>query len=266
MGRKMKNAPVYFTVCQVQHNPLLSLDSYLPRIQENLRKSGYPDFKHAVRLAFSVTANLAAEGQVIQAPSSEKVTQFHFSNLENTSGFVLAANSLTFCTTVYDTFESFSKEMQRGLEILHEAVGLSYVERLGLRYVDAVVPRPDENLSAYLVAEVLGLPARLPDNQFTYSFAESTLNAVDIGQVVSRTIIQNSPLAFPPDLQAFQLKLPERFRDVTGPHAVLDTDGSLTQRRPFDLKEHQRALDGIHELVVKVFRATITDHARAVWS
>ena len=55
MGKKMKSAPVYFTIGQVQHNPLLNLGSYLPAIQERMRKAGYPDFKRAMQVQFDLS-------------------------------------------------------------------------------------------------------------------------------------------------------------------------------------------------------------------
>ncbi len=44
MGEKMKNAPVYFTIAQVRHNPVLRLGAYADEIQDRMRKAGYPDF------------------------------------------------------------------------------------------------------------------------------------------------------------------------------------------------------------------------------
>ena len=267
MGQKMRNAPVYFTIGQVQHNPLLSLESYLPGIQESMRKSGYPDFKRGLQVAFNLTANVVQEGTQIQAPPMQKLEQYLFLNAESTSGFVLLTNALSFQTTKYDTFESFLRELRRGLEILHEAVGgLSFIERLGLRYLDAVVPAKGESMGDYLANEVLGLPARMPDCQFSYSFAESVLTAEGIGQVVSRTIMQNAPLGFPPDLHPQTLKVADRFRAVSGEHAVIDTDGSLTARKPFEVNEVQQSLKGLHDLIDKAFRATATEHARSVWN
>ena len=37
MGKKLANAPVYYTVAQVQFNPILNLDSFLPAIQAKMR-------------------------------------------------------------------------------------------------------------------------------------------------------------------------------------------------------------------------------------
>lgn len=56
MGKKLSNAPVYYTVAQVQFNPVLDLDSYVPAIQAKMRDAHFPDFKKEVfqRLDFPV--------------------------------------------------------------------------------------------------------------------------------------------------------------------------------------------------------------------
>jgi uncharacterized protein (TIGR04255 family) len=90
--------------------------------------------------------------------------------------------------------------------------------------------------------------------------------APGVGQVVARTIVQNAPLAFPPDLIQHQLSVSERFRDVVGEHAVIDTDASITERKDFDLDQVEKDFKGLHGLVDATFQATATDHARLVWN
>jgi uncharacterized protein (TIGR04255 family) len=266
VGKKMGNAPVYFTVAQVRHNPVLALDSYLPAIQERFRKSGYPDFRPGQQWTFNVGAPIVAEGSSFQPPPSQVVPQYFFLNVEATSGYVLNANALAFQTVEYETYERFSGELLKGLEILHECVGgLSFVERLGLRYLDAVVPRPGEGLTAYIESSMLGLPARMPNQHFSYTFSEALLVVEGVGQVVARTISQNAPLVLPPDLQSPFLLISERFRNVIGEHAVIDTDGSVTARKPFDLKQIEGSMSAVHDLILQCFEAVATNHARAVW-
>ncbi|MGH9908317.1 MAG: TIGR04255 family protein, partial [Pyrinomonadaceae bacterium] len=251
MGKKMKSAPVYFVIGQVQHNPLLNLSSYLAVIQERMRKAGYPDFKRAVQMQFDLSPAMAVGGDADQAPQPavQKVERFLFSDVTSTSSFVLQTNSLSFQTTEYDTFETFSTQLAFGLTILGEAVGgLSFMERLGLRYLDAVAPKPSEMLNQYLAPELLGLSMRLPEAKFAYSFAEAVLLEEGVGQVVSRTVIRNGPLGFPPDLHPDGLKVSDRFQSVSGEHAVIDTDGSFTGRRAFDMAEVQSRMEGLHDL------------------
>lgn len=264
MGKKFKNAPVYLTLGQVQHNPLLTLSTYLPEIQERMRKAGYPDFARSIAMQFIMQPG--AEGLSEQAPHANAVERYLFSNMSKTSGFIIQANSVSFRTSEYDTFEVFWAELERGLEILNSAVGgLSFVERLGLRYLDAVVPSEGESINQYLATEVIGLPARMPEAIFLHSFSESVMMAEGIGQVVSRTVIQNGNLGYPPDLPPDGMKINSRFQAIAGEHAMIDTDGSNTERRAYDIHDIRARMDDIHKLNAKCFQATVTDHARAAW-
>jgi uncharacterized protein (TIGR04255 family) len=267
VGKRMVDAPVFFTIGQVQHNPLLNLESYVPSIQENLRKVGYPDFKRGSQVSLELSATLSGgEAQPIAPPVTHKVDHYAFLNSEATWCLLLATSSVSLITTNYDTFEKFLPELKRGLTILSEAVGgLSYMERIGLRYVNAIVPKPGETLEQYLVAEVRGLPARLPEKQFRYSFAESASQTTEGHQIVSRTIAQSAPLGFPADLQFQTVKIAPRFSGVTGEHAVIDTDGSINQRRPFAIDEVEAQLTKLHDLNHEIFQSSVTDHARTAW-
>ena len=44
MGKLLKNPPVFFTVAQIRFNTILNLKEYLPKIQDEFRKNGYPEF------------------------------------------------------------------------------------------------------------------------------------------------------------------------------------------------------------------------------
>lgn len=268
MGKKMANAPVYFTIGQVQHNPLLNLAEYLPLISDRMRKAGYPDFKRALQMQFELSpASAKSDGDQSTQPVVQKVERFLFSNAESTSGFVLQASSLSLQVTEYDTFEAFMQQLKLGLDILSDTVGgLSFVERIGLRYLDAVAPAvSSESLTQYLAVELLGLHVRMPDEMFEYSFTESLFISKGVGQVVSRTITKNGALGFPPDLQPDTLKLSDRFRTIAGEHAIVDTDGSFTERHAYDKARIELKLMALHELIEKSFHATVTDHARAAW-
>lgn len=267
MGRKMKLPPVYFTIGQVQHNPLLNLSAYLPTIQEAFRKVGYPDFRKLVQVQFALDAAPVGEaGGQTRTPVPQTVERYIFLNAECTRSVLLQQNSLSFQTTSYETFDVFLSELRAGVQVFSEIVGgLGYTDRLGLRYLDAVVPTEGSNLNQYLVPEVMGLHSRMTEETFSYSFAESVLVSKGVGQIVSRTFIQNGPIGFPPDLQPHQMKIGARFEAIQGAHAIVDTDGSASERMSFDLGAISRRLTELHSLIDKCFHATVTDHARAEW-
>lgn len=189
MGKKMSNAPVYYTVAQVQFNPILNVDSYLPSIQSQMRGMRFPDYKHEVFQQLILPFDGTDAGQVTP-PSLAPQSRYLFGDMEGRSCFLLEQNAMSFQTTAYDTFETYSEVLLKGLSTLHAALRLDFVERIGLRYLDAVQPATkDDSLKDYLIPEVLGLSQKL-DGQFAHSVSE-TVSMTKAGQLVSRVIIRN---------------------------------------------------------------------------
>jgi len=114
----------------------------------------------------------------------------------------------------------------------------------------------------------LGLAGRLGDDvSVLHSFSETQIRT-PVGNILSRTIIQNSqllPLGFPPDLQPIGLEVAERFKKVNGVYAIIDTDGSSDARESFDLHALKGKLHALHDEIINVFEATVTAHALSSW-
>ncbi|MGH8807203.1 MAG: TIGR04255 family protein [Noviherbaspirillum sp.] len=266
MGTKMKHAPVYFTIAQIRFNTVWTLDSYAPAIQESMRKSGFPDAKKGFLATFNLTPvslpSGTLEGGQKQVPVAQ-TTRYEFNNMEGTSGFTLDQGAISFQTTDYDKFETFSGMLLKGLEIVHGAVGLSYYERIGVRYLDAIFPKEGESVKSYLDGSVVGLAEKI-EGQLVYSFSE-TVTDTPACRVVSRALIQHGPLGFPPDLQPGPLKVPKRFENLSGTHAILDNDGFYEQRETFDVDKLRTRLLSIQKETSKSFRAAVSSYALSVW-
>ena len=263
MGTRMRLAPVYFTLAQVRFNPILALDNYVSDLQNKLRLQGFPDVQKAMLATYNFNIGNPDETRSPQVPVSQ-AARYIFSNMDKTEGFILDHGSLAFQTTNYDVFESFSSKLLTGMKIVHEAVKLSYTDRIGLRYLDAIYPKADEQLSKYLTESVLGIYNRI-EGQLIHSFQETRMRDGAI-VVIARTVIQDGGIGFPPDLlPTTGLLVAERFRKLTGPHAILDTDGAHEQRDPFDLSQMEDCLSIVHSAVIEAFNATITDQARQSW-
>ncbi|MGH7074462.1 MAG: TIGR04255 family protein [Stellaceae bacterium] len=259
----MSQAPVYFAVIQVRFNSVLALDSYLPKIQDRLRHQGFPDTQRGVLATFNLNVGAPGEAGPPQVPVSQ-IARYTFGNMEKTAGFVLDQGALALQTTDYDRFESFSETFLTGLGILHEAVGLAYTDRVGVRYLDAVYPKNEESISAYLRGAVLGLSEGLAGD-LMHSFSETRVRSGTVN-VIARTIIQTGSIGFPPDLQSTAgLVLAERFRTLSGLHAILDTDGAHEGREAFSLDGIKGRLSEAHSAVIGAFRATVTQNAIDIW-
>lgn len=266
MGKKMKNAPVYYTLAQVRHNPILRLGAYLPDIQDRMRKAGYPDHQPGSTLVVQVTFG-HSDGEPDAKRLIPKPVERHlFLSTDGTRGFIVEEGALSFQTTEYDTFEHFLDQFMTGVGIVHECIGLDYTERVGIRYLDAVVPAggPDE-LVKYLAPGVLGLAGRLPEGvPIGLSLSETHIPLPE-ANLVSRIIVRNGPLGFPMDLEPQGLKVPERFENVSCLHAIIDTDASQTKRQPIDMGELRQRLDMLHLKIRMAFDASVTKYALAAW-
>ncbi len=267
LGR-MKNAPVYFALAQVRFNNLWALDTYAPGIQESFRKVGFPDAQKGVVSTFNLSpANMpSAGGELVpQQIPVVQATQHRFANMEKSEGFYLDQSSMSFQTTYYEDFEKFSKTFLKGLQIVSEAVGgLSYIERIGMRYLDAIFPKEGESLIDYLEASLLGLSDRL-EGVTQYSFSE-TYTKTETANLLSRSIVEHGPVGLPPDLQPMFLTLQDRFSQLpAAKHATIDTDASVERRQSFDLAVVSKTLDAIHTEASNSFKASVTDFARKTW-
>ncbi|MDP3708899.1 MAG: TIGR04255 family protein [Polaromonas sp.] len=258
MGTPLKNPPVYFTLVQVRFNAILKLSEYLPSIQDEMRKTGFPDFVTRKSMVLQIATQ---DGKTI--PTTATTERFFFGTTDKKHCFVLAAEALTLQSTDYGTFEAFSAMFLKGLLLVNQMVQLDFTARVGLRYLDHVTPKNNDTLDDYLAEEVRGLSARL-SGKALHSFTE-TLHEVDGVRLLSRVVIQDGSLPFPPDMQPEEMSINPRFLSYSGRHAMVDTDGFIEGREVFSADHIGKQLNAIHDVIRIAFRAVVTEHAFNVW-
>lgn len=268
MGTKLANAPVYYTVAQVQFNPVLNLDAYIETIQSRMREIHYPDFKKDVfqRVDFPVMdfqhGQLQGVGQMVPTMTTE--SRYLFGDIFGRTIFLLERNGLTLQTTSYETFEKFSDSFVSVLKFLHETLRLDFVDRIGLRYLDAILPLTDEQpLDELLVQEVLG-QSKLGLGQLQQSISETVVTTSE-GILVSRVVIRNGQVGLPMELGGVPITIDPRFTQRNGLHAIVDTDASFAQRETVDIEKISSKLHGFHDAIYNSFKANVTDKAWAMW-
>lgn len=266
MGQKMRQAPVYFTIVQARFNAVLALDSYVPKIQDQFRVQGFPDTQKGVQATFNLNMGVSGAATDTQPPPQvpvSQMTRYMFGNMERSANFILEQGALSFQTTKYETFESLLAIFLGGLRIVHDIVDIGYTDRLGVRYLDAVYPRKNEDLSEYLNEAVLGLYRKL-EGELAHTFSETVIRNGSVN-VIARAIVRNGRIGFPPDLQPMGLVVADRFQVLDGLHAILDTDGAHNRRDAFDLDQIETHLSSVHSAVIKAFKVTVTRHAVQAW-
>lgn len=266
MSERMSNAPVYYALAQVHFNPVAAMAKYVDQIQDLLRREGYPLFdpQQVTHLV------VPGPGQPPQTePQIQHIASWLITGSDRKAGFILGPSTITYHTTHYETHKEFIPELLRGLNAVHEVVALDHVSRLGLRYLDAVLPRADETVEQYLDSGLHGVSF---DALRRYVLTESVFETdtrplVPKGTLVTRVHRMTAPLGFPPDMTPKGLVVNPDF-DIkeSREHAIIDTDHYVQGRMPIDMEKIEEQLLSLHTTIKSVFGSTTTDHARDVWA
>jgi uncharacterized protein (TIGR04255 family) len=254
---------VYFALGQVGFSPVMSMASFVPEIQEQMRKTGFPEFQAGqfMQLRFS------NDGTEAEALDSHPL--WIFMNEAQTLCFVLSADSLTLQTTAYETHGTFIPEVIRGFDLVRSVVGMGFVKRVGLRYLDAIQPEAAENVNDYLVEGLHGVEVadRLVAGGTELIFDRELPRWGTHSRVVVKVHRANGSIGFPLGLEPAGLVLQPRF-SAWGPadHAVIDTDHYVQQTIAVGEAQLRPVFEDLHESVAEVFRACASGHAHRIWA
>lgn len=248
--------PIYFALVQVRFNPVLTLAEFMPRIQEAFRQIGYSDYRYNSTYVFPSDGS---EGQPV--PVSQTV--YLFGNLEKKASFVLTSNSLAFQTTEYGHFENFSEIFLRGVALVNEILALNFIERIGIRFLDRIIPIGDDAIEKYVADEVLWLPRQL--GGFSSSAFFEAVQHVSGFNLISRVAVLSGGLLFPPDLQGVDMVVNERLSSYNGLNILVDTDCFVEARTPFKLDIISEKMTGAHTVLRDSFLKIVSEYAIGVW-
>lgn len=248
-------APLVYVLCQVKYSAVLDMRENVPQIQKILRQA-YPIYSEEVVQGFKIHTT---SGNVENTTSNRWV----FNDKNRTSGFILQTDSLLFHTTVYKDFDDFSGHLFNGLSILAEQVEIALVERVGLRYIDQIVPKKGEHVNDYVKPGLFG--CQFADVDPIEEQHRSVSNVVtQAGQLVvkfSRAVHEN---IVPDDLMPLALAtiIEAKIEEVTG---MLDIDHFLVKTADFDIERIKRITTSLHEGTSDAFISAVSSHAMKVW-
>jgi len=254
----MHKPPVFYVLIQVKFNTI-QMARYVEDFLEALRRSGYPDYSEDTQTEMRVVMGPDGPRQFEQYPRK----RWQFLNRERTEGFTLLEDALIYHTNRYENFSRCRAETLKALEILHKQVTLDYVDRVGMRYLDAIVPLGGLSLADLVKPALLGPGGDLP-GKLEQGFSE-TRKAVDGGGLVLRTLVNEHALVIPPDLQNQTLSLSPDLRELRGTNMLVDTDYFVERRFAFDLQAVAAQLDSSRAVLVGTFKGIITEKAQQLW-
>jgi len=261
MKGKLSNPPVYYTIAQAQFNPVAAMANYINELQNSFRLQGYTLFDQE-KVSQLIFREAPAKAEVIELPI------WRITNTDRTSGFILGQSHLAYHTTHYQEHSQFFDNFLMGLQEINSIVKLDHFSRLGLRYLNAVLPKSQENVLRYLRNGLHGIEFEVkPKYSLHESIFETKVKLCScLGNLVNRVYFRLGPLGYPPDISPHNLVIMPKFiKEKYGSHAVIDIDHFIQEQMVVNFEQIKTTLQSLHIGVKKAFEANITEHAWKVW-
>jgi uncharacterized protein (TIGR04255 family) len=257
--------PLVLVLAQVRFSPILKMGSYIPEIQEEFRRNGFPIDRSGVfpQLVLGPAGGLPFK--------IEPQQRWEYRTKKQRTSIILSADGLVLQETAYTRFEDFAATLHLALRTVltkteHDRLGV--VQRIGLRYIDIIVPGPGEDHRAYLRPGLHGVADPV------FKPGTNRLHATSVGRTVvdghdGTLVIQiqqnDQGQALPPDLVAAAPELDARARPgevVT----LVDMDHYLEDSFEPDADWVVARSYAMHDQLVEVFHDhVVTEQAIEVW-
>lgn len=254
------NAPLALVLAQVRFEPIpeTSPDLLAERIQK-ISGSSYP---HTSPLQ-QVTLIL---GQGVPPAMAQPPTTMGLDlrNSENNETIRLQSGSLTFTTSSYQDSDHFAQQWRTFMDALCEERELQ-VKRLGLRYVDFIIPSAGHVPEDYFRDGIGRSPATLGD-QSPVAFNLYDFARENGGQLRIQYSRGFGPPALPPDLQDTVLPPAELTTKTNSDiSAVLDMDRWRPVSEVMSAEIIASELEALRADIALSFRSVMTELADTEW-
>ena len=256
------NAPLAYALAEIRTEHLADIEDYQPKFAGRLRDA-YP-----IQRTRKTTNVITSGGQPV--PDLSSSTAWEYATADNRVAVILRANGIVLHATRYEDSRAFFAQLDDVVGAFAEIVPSVFVNRLGLRFIDFVLPNANEAPEDYVDARLnpdLGL-SHSPEGVTTTSMSMYQMER-DIALILRYTRAPGPP-ELPPDLGVLSLDKSPPMEDrvpESRPTAVFDVD-CYRRYTPVQRLEPSRERDRIafiYDISFDAFMSAITDHARSVW-
>lgn len=255
-----RKPPLAYVVAELVISPYYQLAKYIGSIQQALRGQ-YPRTIEGTEISLLPDPQSRPEPHQVWRLIAE----------DQRRGVHIAPRAISLHTTRYVNSSEFLTAWDHVLGVIEESDLKPFVERIGLRYMDLIVPEGSDQPSDYVQAGARGVVlyenSMLQQNVWVASYLVEGFN-------VNARVGAPSPvgMSMPPNLEALPIHKPEVWlsaekRVTEGkPVGFIDIDAMLSVAKVFvstDLSVNFRKL---REKVAQAFQRLISDKARKEWS
>lgn len=257
------SAPLAYVLAEVRSEQLADLKEYRSKLSA-LFRSEYP----IQRTLHS--AKFVATSTGLQHVEPDDQTAWEFATPDNHTAIIVRPTGLVLHATKYIDSTEFLGRLYRAIEILVKEIPAVFVSRLGLRYVDFIIPKPGEQPEDYIDARLNPVVDAVETTGVPRAMSLAVYPLVN-GALTLRYVRGRGQPELPPDLATFALeKSPLMKKEGLTPEqptAILDTDRvrEFPTREPLDASAIRREFGLMRRDVSHAFNALITKHARKAW-
>ncbi len=266
---KLSKQPLALVLIQARFSPISNMDKYIPAIQDDLRRLGYPLFA----LQKSLNIEVGSEGI-----NRTELPQWRFEQADRRSSVIVDGGQVLLQTGSYETFEEFMDEY---LKILGAVMGqtehLSFglIQRLGLRYIDQVFKQDaGDSIDDYLRPELRGMSSgSFSDQVKRYAITVTGRTKFRPDQTGTMIIKVNrdkneNGIDLPADVFDGAPDRPRKIA-VGDEYALIDMDHFWEGRigPGFDLGSIEALFYGLHDMVIDAFHGSVvTEEGIKKWT
>lgn len=254
------NPPLAYVVAEVKLSPFYKLETHIGDFQSAVRDR-FPRTKEGNVLRFEVQGN---------APIAQHEKVWRFFSANQRLGIDVSPRAIALHATEYEAFPVFSEQLAFILNAAEQTIPGMFVDSLGLRYIDYLLPKPGESTLDYVVETVRGfLPPRARRTREAYWIAnfEFEKGTVSLRIIPMLATGQAHPPNFGPIEVAPSETQLEAIRRVQQKEQVgcIDTDRLMPVEKKFHAPELIALFNSMHEDVAQTFKATMSKKAESEW-
>lgn len=259
------NKPLILALGQVRFSPVRQIAKYIPAIQEEFRRNGFPVEKAGKIQQFTFGSKDRVPLRV------DEVERWEYLTKNEGWSILVMQDNLVLQTTAYTKFEEFAEKLSFAVGTVFritETEQLGVVHRVGLRYVNAIQPRENEDFRIYLQDGIRGISDevfRENTSLLHFESAGKTPACSNEAKMIVRVVQNNQGYLLPPDLLGAAPKIPTQASDrklVT----LIDLDHFI--EGPIDASSNRVTSTAfeLHDHIIETFHNhVITPHAAGVW-
>lgn len=263
------NAPLAYVLAQVRFEPFLEIEKRIPALQSSLRDQ-YPRYLCTEQVVFQVLPQPEPQLPRVQPA---RLIRWEFGSVSNHAGVVVQQDSLVLRATEYETYATFDQRWRAVMRQVGEHIPSLFTNRIGLRYIDFILPNPGETPEHYMADRLRcdpepGLPYQKHRGLTAaeYHLARGSL-AVRYSRGTGQPILPPDLTPEPPaSLGLEPSAIMQRAVSADQSTAVLDIDRYMPLDMAYNAEVVGDLFVSLHRDIQVAFKALTTDHARAVWS